>query len=333
MLGDSPAMVQLRAQVDAAAASGASVLIHGVDTPSLGEVAQAIHYRRHREGESPLWSIDAAAALPSELQRLFDAVLCSEQPSTLLIESANRLQAEQQLQLLTAIGETQWNAQLIATHPNSARSIELEIGLSDELAAALSTLSITLPPLAERPEDIPTLVAWNIAELDRESEGLVSTIADDALDVMMIYPWPGEQDELAEVVSKAHVRARGRTISLGHLPKRLGHAVDKAALALDKPIPIALDDYLNRVEAALVERALELAAGNKAEAARLLGVSRPRLYRKLEQMGVVQSSPASKRPAPDRDSKPTAESREPASADPATPSEEGIEFLPVDGEE
>lgn len=330
LLGNSPAMARLRAQLEAAAASGASVLIQGSDAISLSEVAQAIHFRRHPQGDAQLWSVDVQAALPSELSRTLDAMLRDEQQGTLLLEAAYHLPAEQQLQLLTAVAQPQCTAQLIATHPRPPEGDQPnEMGLSDELVAVLSTIVITLPPLADRPEDIPTLVDFLLAQLDREAEGGTSNIADEALDVMMVYGWPGEIQELAEVVSQAHARARGRTIGSSHLPQRLAHAVDKAALAADKPEPIALDDYLSRVESALVERALELARGNKAEAARLLGVSRPRLYRKMEQMELMHSTPSPKPPAATSDAQPEVESPTPET----DATEDGIEFLPVDGDE
>lgn len=328
LVGDSPAMKRVRNQVAAAAASGANVLVRGGDVAQLADIAQAIHYRRYADGQGALWTLDAAEALPNELSRVLQAIARAEEPGTLGIESIDRLLAEQQAELLTHASRAEWQTPLVATLPAGDEAAESsESTLSDELMALLTTLAIEVPPLASRPEDIPVLVEWFLDELNRDEPKRV-TIGTDALDLLMLYPWPGELTELRDVVAIVHVRARGRAITPRDLPRTLQHSVDAAALATDRPQPIDLDAYLSRVESTLVLRALELAAGNKAEAARLLGVSRPRLYRKLEQMGLVEPTPARER------------EREAAKVPPTTPAvveapideDEGIEFLPVEGE-
>jgi DNA-binding NtrC family response regulator len=323
LVGDSPAMKRIRNQVAAAATSGANVLVRGSDTAQLADIAQAIHYRRYAEGDGALWTLDAAEALPNELIRVLQAIARAEEPGTLVIESIDHLQGEQQAELLTHASRGEWRIPIIATSITSDESGDST--LSDELSALLTTFYVDVPPLASRPEDIPTLVEWFLADLNRDEPKQV-TVSSDTLDLLMLYPWPGELTELRDLVAKAHVRARGRAITPRDLPRTLQHSVDAAALATDRPQPIDLDAYLSRVESALVLRALELAGGNKAEAARLLGVSRPRLYRKLEQMGLVEPTPARE--------------REPAQIPSTTPpvvvapvdEDDGIEFLPVEGE-
>lgn len=326
LVGDSPAMKQVRSQVAAAAASGASAMIRGGDAAQLLEIAEAIHYRRHPDGRGALWTVDAEDALPNELSRLLQAMDRSQEPGTLLIASVDHLPAEQQVELLNAAARDDWSSPIVATQP--ATSETEAVGTSDELTALLSTIDITVPPLAERTEDIPPLVELLLEELNGEDNSNVE-MAPDALDLLMIYVWPGELAEFRDVVAKAHARCRGRIITPQHLPRTLQHAVEKAALAEDRPQPIDLDDYLSRVEAALVLRALELTGGNKAEAARLLGVSRPRLYRKLEQMGLVEPT-APKDSTPKE--KPPAKEPAPPEEPPTPDTDEGIEFLPVDGE-
>jgi DNA-binding NtrC family response regulator len=323
LVGESPAMKRVRNQVAAAAASGANVLVRGDDAGQLADIAQAIHYRRYAEGHGALWTIDAAEALPNELSRILQSITRSAEPGTLLIESIDHLLAEQQAELLTLTSRGEWQTPVVATLDTNDKSGEPT--LSDELSALLTTLSIEVPPLVSRPEDIPLLVEWFLDELNRDEPKRV-TVSSEALDLLMLYPWPGELSELRDIVAKAHVRARGRAITPRDLPRVMLHSVEGAALATDRPQPIDLDAYLSRVESTLVLRALELAGGNKAEAARLLGVSRPRLYRKLEQMGLVEPIPAKE--------------KEPTKVPPATPSvleppvdeDEGIEFLPVEGE-
>ncbi|WP_145245645.1 helix-turn-helix domain-containing protein [Aeoliella mucimassa] len=332
LVGVSPAMERVRAQVAAAAASGANTLITGHDSRGLQQIAQSIHYRRYSSGEQGLLELDTTTALPSQLGRLLQQMLTSETQATLLIESVESLTAEQQFELLTAMARTEWQGQVLATQLVAVdNNMELETprpALSDELQAVLTTLVIEVPPLAARPEDLPELARWYLEDLVQGSRDPAPTLTEDALDLLMIYSWPGEQTELSELLTAAAGRAREGTITARHLPKVLHHAADYESLASDRPQPIDLDDYLSRVEAALVTRALELAGGNKAEAARLLGVSRPRLYRKLEQMGLVE--PTSTKPA----TKPTEEKppKEKPVVEPPSTADDDIEFLPLDPE-
>ena len=331
-------MQRVRAQAAAAAASGANTLVQGLDATQVAEIARAIHYRRYPEGEQGLLELDAHSALPSQLGRLVQQLLGGDQLATLLIEGVDSLSAEQQFELLTAMARPEWRAQVIATRVQTDIGNDADhwdpptsSGLSDELQAALSTLVVEVPPLAERPEDLPELAHWYLADMVAGTDDAPSAIDDDALDMLMIYTWPGEQTELGKVLISAAGRAREGTITARHLPKLLHHAVDRESLAVDRPQPIDLDDYLSRVESALVTRALELAGGNKAEAARLLGVSRPRLYRKLEQMGLLE--PAAGKPKPETtptDVEPAVEPVVEESA--AAIDQDDIEFLPVDPE-
>jgi DNA-binding NtrC family response regulator len=91
---------------------------------------------------------------------------------------------------------------------------------------------------------------------------------------------------LAEVVSEAHLKAAGPEIGLEDLPERLRLATDAARQPSRPEETIVLDEYLGRVERELIRRALARAKGNKARAARLLGVTRPRLYRRMVQLGL-----------------------------------------------
>ncbi len=108
----------------------------------------------------------------------------------------------------------------------------------------------------------------------------------EALDSLDAYPWPGNLDELVEVVREAHEQAEGPEITPRELPAQIHLAARAAAHPRRAEATIVLDEFLGRVERELLQRALARAKGNKAKAARLLGMTRPRLYRRLVQLGL-----------------------------------------------
>ncbi len=113
--------------------------------------------------------------------------------------------------------------------------------------------------------------------------------AREAIDALVAYAWPGNIDELAAAVREAHEQAAGGEVATRHLPRRL-HLASRAAEHGPRIEPIDLEALLARIEKELIERALKRSKGNKSKAAKLLGLTRPRLYRRLVQLGLEQPS-------------------------------------------
>jgi DNA-binding NtrC family response regulator len=155
-----------------------------------------------------------------------------------------------------------------------------------ELAAMLSTITIELPSLAQRRDDLPLLAQLFLEERNAAGSHQVGGFSQAALDRLDAYAWPGNLDELSEVVAEAHRRAAGSYVEVKDLPDRLHLVAQAAAQPRRAEETIVLDEYLGRVERELIRRALARAKGNKARAARLLGVTRPRLYRRMLQLGL-----------------------------------------------
>jgi DNA-binding NtrC family response regulator len=155
------------------------------------------------------------------------------------------------------------------------------------LAAALSTIVIELPPLAGRRGDILLLAQALVEENNAQGGKQVGGLSAEALDRLDAYAWPGNLDELARAMAEAHQRAGGPEIAVADLPERLHLAASAAAHPRRKEETIVLDEFLGRMERELIRRALARAKGNKAKAARLLGLTRPRLYRRMVQLGLA----------------------------------------------
>jgi DNA-binding NtrC family response regulator len=158
-----------------------------------------------------------------------------------------------------------------------------------ELATTLSTLVVELPPLAERIDDVPLLVQHFIEQFNAKGDRQLSGASPEALDQLAAYGWPGNVDELEEVVREACRAADGPFVAAADLPKRLRQATSAAAHPRAEEETIVLDELLAQIEADLVRRAMRRAKGNKTKAAQLLGVTRPRLHRKLVELEEQES--------------------------------------------
>jgi DNA-binding NtrC family response regulator len=298
LIGRGPAVALARRQAELAVAGRANVLLVGPSGSGRRHLAAAIHYAANPpaaasaalSGElTPLDCsllgndlLDAAAsALARGIQRSELAATCM-----LLFHRIDELSAEMQVRLAEFLGRRPLRCRLTATAAEPLLELARRGKFHAELAALFSTVTIVLPPLAERREDLPLLAqlfveAWNAAE-SRQLGGFSHA----ALDRLDAYAWPGNVVELAEAVAESCRRAAGPIIDASDLPERLHLAVQAAAHPRRVDETIFLDEYLARVERELIRRALARAKGNKARAARLLGVTRPRLYRRMVQLGL-----------------------------------------------
>jgi DNA-binding NtrC family response regulator len=162
---------------------------------------------------------------------------------------------------------------------NRDLSLEVKNGkFREDLYFRLSVMEITLPPLRERPEDIPLLAKLFLREFASENNKTVNDFTSDALEAIMNYSWPGNVRELRTAVEHAVVLSRGDRISLRDLPPTL-----RATAAAPNPARLlaAPDLTVTEAEKQLIVRALKDCEGNRTLAAKKLGMSRRTLHRKL----------------------------------------------------
>jgi DNA-binding NtrC family response regulator len=250
----------------------------------------------------------------------------TRQRPTLLLENLDRLGESQQSQLMAALRQNAVPARIIATcsedtftHSRAggfippgrgiggSRRLAAEtttaapIGANDlvdgtrsmpatldsALCDAVSTIAICVPRLSERLEDLPILAQVFLEASNRNSGKQVGSVRSEAIDLLALYSWPGELDELREVITAAHRSCNTHEITPADLPAVIHHASKSASRARRQPERIVLDELLANIEKEAIVRALAQAGGNKTEAAALLGMTRPRLYRRLVQLGLA----------------------------------------------
>jgi two-component system response regulator HydG len=162
----------------------------------------------------------------------------------------------------------------------------------EDLYYRLNVGAISLPPLRRRLEDIDLLCAHFLERLSRRMEKDVTEISEPVLQIFRTYSWPGNIRELLNVIERALIVTRGPTILAEHLPVQFfSSAPEAATLATNEgPAPLTLapefDLTIQAAERDQIRKALEAAGGKRMEAARLLGLSRRTLYRKLEKYGI-----------------------------------------------
>jgi DNA-binding NtrC family response regulator len=154
----------------------------------------------------------------------------------------------------------------------------------------VATITIATPRLVERLDDLPILAQCFLETCNRESGKQVGSLRTDTLDELALHSWPGELDELSDVIAAAHAACDSHEVTPSHLPAVIHHAVQAASRPRKRTERIVLDDLLAQIEREAIVRALAQADGNKTEAADLLGMTRPRLYRRLVQLGLVSES-------------------------------------------
>ena len=293
LIGQCPAMRRARAQIEVAAGSHASVLLLGPTGSGRQHAAAAIHYAGDPRRQGTLIPLDCSV-LGAELVRSTVAALAGgdalgkgAQRSTLLLNQADRLPPDVQAELAPLLLRRSFVPRLIATAERPLTELARTDTYRDDLAAGLSTITIELPPLGQRRGDLPLLAQLFVERANAQGTRQLGGFTADALDRLDAYAWPGNVDELAQVVAEAHAGAEGPLIDADDLPERIHLAADADARPHRPPEKIVLDDFLADVEKELIHRALREAKGNKAQAARLLGISRPRLYRRAVQLGLV----------------------------------------------
>ena len=296
VVGESLAMRRARAQIELAALGTSAVLVLGQPGSGRQHVARAIHHAGGSAAGSlvPLaCEFLGAELLQATIRSLARAARqgAEDAPRTLVLNEVSRLPPEGCAELAGFLLTAELPFRVVSTSTEPLAILAERGSFPRELAAALSTLVIELPPLSRRAEDVPALAQLFLEEHNAQGAKQLGGFTSETLDRLAAHAWTGQVDELAQVVAKAHRAAEGPLVTLRDLDERLRHAAEAARRPRKAEERIALDEFLGEVERELIERALARAKGNKTKAARLLGMTRPRLYRRLVQLGLAEEQP------------------------------------------
>jgi two-component system nitrogen regulation response regulator NtrX len=317
MIGASPAMEKVRALIARVAPSDARVLVTGESGTGKELVAAAIHVASPRR-ERPFIRVNCAA-IPRDLvesemfghergaftgatdRRIGRFELAHT--GTLFMDEVGDLGAEAQAKLLRALEAREIervgggrsikvDVRIVsATNKDLARAVA-DGSFREDLLFRLNVLPIHLPPLRERPDDVPLLVG-HFSALHRTRTGRPAPVwGDDALALLVRHRWPGNVRELANIVERLAILHPGEPVTAPQVRQVLavdrGTPSDGVPTTLPDPSDLgaSLNDALDAYERTLIVRALAVAQGNVAEAARRLQTDRPNLYRRMKRLGI-----------------------------------------------
>ncbi len=304
LVGASPAINLVYQKIRDVAKADVTVLIEGETGTGTELVARAIH-ACSRRADHPFIAVNCAGLTESLLgsqlfghrkgaftgaseshQGFFEAA----SGGTIFLDEIGDIPGPVQTALLrvlqekevTRIGETSPRKVdvrvLAATHHNLSQDVVAGRFRAD-LLYRLRVARIQLPPLRERREDIPLLVASFLVPCRGATGQLVRDVSNQAMHLLTEYPWPGNVRELKSAIESAAVCCRGTVVETADLPTEIAHAAGPASLSGAYP-----GDERERIVAALAE-----ANGNRTAAARLLGVSRATFYRRLADFDILSN--------------------------------------------
>jgi two-component system response regulator AtoC len=183
------------------------------------------------------------------------------------------------------------NARIIAATNKDIRTLVKEGKFRDDLYYRLNIVSINIPPLRERKEDIVLLVDYLITKINRDLHKRVLGVSDELMDIFLKYSWPGNVRELENLLVRAVVVAKGQIIGRGDFPELL-EDVEKKCIPEEKKENDFMDGgrllTLDDVEERYIRKVIKVYSNkNKGELCEILGISRPTFERKLEKYGIT----------------------------------------------
>ncbi len=313
IIGSSKPMQTIYETIDAVAKSDANVLIVGESGTGKELIANAIHYKSLRT-RKPFIKVNCAA-LPKELieSELFghtkgaftgahadkEGLVQHAAGGSLMLDEIAEMPVELQPKLLRVLQERSYRKigsektyavdfRLISSTNRPPADAIRDGLLRDDLFYRISTITIHVPPLRERSEDIQLLTEHFLHMYAQKYERPIDGVSQAAYQRLFGHAWPGNVRELQNVIERAVLLAKGSRVEPVDLPFDNGTLPEGAAPGTGWEVPTNMS--LEDIERMVIEKTLQRTGGNKQAAANLLGIYRPRLYSKIRKYNIDVSS-------------------------------------------
>ena len=318
ILSKNPRMHQVFELIQNVAGTTTTVLIEGETGTGKEQVAKAIHLASGPHRAGPMVAINCAALpenlLESELfgheKGAFTSAVGQRKgrfemadTGTLFLDEVGDIPAAMQAKLLRVLQERRFervggtdsievDVRVIAATNRSLPRLVKDGTFREDLFYRLNVVKIDLPPLRDRPEDIPLLATHFAQKYARPNEG-PKPFSPRAMEVMLNYRWPGNIRELENAVERASVTCRGEAIGPEDLPPDLSAPVAPKTpfvIDLDKPLPDLLRDITLDVEQQYLRKALKKSHGNIGRCATICGLSRRSISAKIAEYKIDKAT-------------------------------------------
>jgi transcriptional regulator with PAS, ATPase and Fis domain len=283
------------------AKTNASILITGESGTGKELFAEAIHLGSARQ-DKPFVVVNCDA-IPASLfeSEIFgqsgsfdkEGKLLLAHGGTIFFDEIDGLEPDMQVKLLRALQTKkaypvgspepiELDVRVIAATTRDLKQLISQGTFREDLYYQLNVVSLSIPPLRQRKEDIPDLV-YALAQEFSATYGIISEIEPELMTILLNYPWPGNITELRNVVERLVILAEGGSLAVKNLPEPLLKWRSSAGdLSSSK-----LTDLTDRTEREVILRTLEKVEGNKSKAAKLLGIPRSTLYYKMKALKIM----------------------------------------------
>ncbi|MBC6930117.1 MAG: sigma-54-dependent Fis family transcriptional regulator [Candidatus Jettenia sp.] len=305
LVGSTSQMQQIFHMIEDVAPSTASILILGETGTGKELVANAIHYQSDRSAR-PFIALHCAAlsegVLESELfgheKGAFTGAIQTRKGrfemadgGTLFLDEVGEMSLKVQVKLLRVLEKGEFervggektlkvDVRFIAA---TNRHLEREVSegrFREDLFYRLNVITINLPPLRERRDDIPILSNFFVIKYTKKYKKEIKGFTPEAMDALCAYHWPGNVRELENVIERAIVLCKKNTLSVDHLPGNVIPNKDDISV-----IKIPLGISLKEAEKEIIQKTLLMAQGSKKEAAKILGISHRKIEYKVKEWG------------------------------------------------
>jgi DNA-binding NtrC family response regulator len=309
MIGVSAKMQRVYKMIEKVSQHEYPVLILGESGTGKELVAKSIHYSGIRK-ERPFAPVDCSSLVPTLIEsELFGYVkgaftgamqskqglLEAAQGGTLFLDEIGDMPVDLQAKLLRALQEREVkpvgsterrhiNIRIIAATNRDLESAIRTGSFRQDLYFRLNVVQIKLPPLRERKSDIQLMVI-SFLEKFSDPHAPTRTISDDAMRRLIAYDWPGNVRELENAIERAVAMGSGPIVHVGDLPSNLHYPSSERVPDKDELLP------MEELERRAILRTLHETGGDKLAAARMLGIGKTTLYRKLKQYQVERAEP------------------------------------------
>ncbi len=310
----SPAMAKVLDVIRKVAETKSTVLIQGESGTGKELLARAIHYNSPRK-EAPFIAVNCGA-IPATLmeseffghvkgaftgaERAKEGLFAAADGGTLFLDEVGELPLELQVKLLRVLQEEEIrpvgdtknrpvDVRLVAATNQDLEAMIAQKTFRDDLFYRLAVIRLLIPPLRERPEDVPLLANHFVAQLAAKHGRAGASLTDEALIHLTKLPWPGNVRELMNVIEQALLLSDGPRIGTAHLPPLAARSGGELRVTVPRGvvnIKDALAEITAQAERTIIAQALEAEGGNRTRAAEAIGLSRRALINKIKEYGL-----------------------------------------------